>query len=240
MTNALLRCSFLKASTHLRAEVRVAVSQGRNGCRIGMSHRRFMHDRYLRMYARFVLLAVASAVLLVVPISSAGTLDACTPPIANEIVCENSKPGNPQSEWDVDGNGDSSIQGFATDISVNHGDTISFKIKTTASAYRIDIYRLGWYGGIGARKVATIQPSASLPQSQPACLTNSSTGLIDCGNWAVSASWTVPTDAVSGVYLARPVRLDTGGASHIPFVVRDDNGHEDISRADFRYDLAGV
>jgi hypothetical protein len=89
-------------------------------------------------------------------------------------------------------------------------------------------YRLGWYGGLGARKVATISPSVTLPQTQPSCLSVSSTGLIDCGNWAVSASWNVPADAVSGVYLARPVRLDTGGASHIPFVVRDDNGHEDV------------
>ena len=24
----------------------------------------------------------------------------CDPPIQNEIVCENSKPGNPASEWD--------------------------------------------------------------------------------------------------------------------------------------------
>ena len=36
------------------------------------------------------------------------------------------------------------------------------------------------------------------------------TGLIDCGNWAVSASWTVPSTAVSGVYIAHLVRDDTG------------------------------
>ena len=29
---------------------------------------------------------------------------------------------------------------------------------------------MGYYGGIGARKVATVQPSAPLPQTQPACL----------------------------------------------------------------------
>ncbi len=39
-------------------------------------------------------------------------------------------------------------------------------------SYRLDIYRLGYYGGMGARKVATVSPSASLPQTQPACLTN--------------------------------------------------------------------
>lgn len=131
-------------------------------------------------------------------------------------------PGNPPSEWEVSGAGDPSIQGFATDISVNKGQTVSFKISTNSSAYTIDIYRLGYYNGNGAKKVATITPSAALPQSQPACLTTPSTGLIDCGNWAVSASWAVPADAKSGVYFARPRRNDTGGASHIMFVVRDD------------------
>src|SRR6266403_4009826 len=43
----------------------------------------------------------------------------CTPPLANDIVCENSKPGNPSTQWDITGAGDDTIQGFATDISVN-------------------------------------------------------------------------------------------------------------------------
>ena len=84
--------------------------------------------------------------------------DCVNPP--NEIVAENCKTGNPPSEWDVSGAGDSSIQGFATDISVNRGGTIEFKIDTTATAYDIKIYRLGYYGGNGARLVATI-PSGS-------------------------------------------------------------------------------
>jgi len=152
----------------------------------------------------------------------------CDPPILNPIVCENSKPGNWPSEWDITDAGDPSIQGFATDISVNKGQTIRFKVKTTASSYRLDIYRIGYYGGRGARKVATVQPSVTLPQAQPACRTNASTGLIDCGNWAQSATWTVPADATSGVYLAKLVRPDTGGASHIVFIVRDDGGNSDL------------
>ncbi|MDQ6622105.1 MAG: hypothetical protein M3Y86_01285, partial [Verrucomicrobiota bacterium] len=147
---------------------------------------------------------------------------------SNPVACENALTGNPSSEWDIPDAGDPTIQGYATDISVNRGQTISFKINSTASAYRIDIYRLGWYGGAGARKVATINPSVTLPQSQPQCLTDTATGLIDCGNWKVSASWAVPSTAVSGVYLAKPVRLDTGGTSHIVFIVRDDAGQSDL------------
>src|SRR5262249_40002853 len=152
----------------------------------------------------------------------------CDPPVANPIVCENSRAGNPASEWDVSGSGDPSIQGFATDISVNKGGTVTFKVNTDASAYVLKIYRVGYYGGLGARLVATITPFVALPQHQPACLTDSATALYDCGSWAPSASWVVPTDAVSGVYIARLVRSDTQGASHIIFIVRDDSGNSPL------------
>jgi WD40 repeat protein len=147
-------------------------------------------------------------------------------PGGNAIVCENTKPGNPASEWDVSGSGDASIQGFATDISVNVGQTVRFKIDTPSTNYRLDIYRMGYYNGDGARKIATIQPSAF--PAQPACQTNG-TGLLDCGNWIESASWAVPSNAVSGIYFAKAVRQDgNGGASHIVFIVRNDASHSDV------------
>lgn len=139
----------------------------------------------------------------------------------NPIVCENALPGTSPTVWDIAGSGDSTIQGFSTEISVDVGTTANFKVLTPARAYTIEIYRTGWYQGLGARKVATVSPSATLPQTQPACLSDSATGLYDCGNWAVSASWPVPADAVSGVYVALLTRTDTGGQSHITFVVRN-------------------
>ena len=147
---------------------------------------------------------------------------------ANAITAENCLTGNPASEWDISGAGDASIQGFATQISVNRGGAISFKVDTNATNYRFDIYRMGYYGGMGARKIQTVQPSASLPQNQPNCLTQAATGLIDCGNWAVSGSWTVPANATSGIYFAKVVRTDTGGASHIFFIVRNDASSSDL------------
>ncbi len=147
---------------------------------------------------------------------------------ANAIVAENCLAGIPKSEWDIVGAGDPSIQGFATEISVNRGSTILFKVATDAAAYRFDIYRMGYYGGMGARKVASVLPTAALPQSQPSCLNDTATGLIDCGNWSVSGSWSVPAGAVSGIYFARLVRTDTGGASHIYFVVRNDGSTSDL------------
>ena len=175
---------------------------------------------------------LADAALLAVAILCAALLfgsSSHAAPCANAIACENALTGTPQSQWDLTNPnaGDASIQGFATDISVNKGDTVTFKVNTNAVNYRIDIYRLGYYQGNGARFIAQVLPSASLPQVQPSCLTDS-TGLVDCGNWAVSASWQVPSTAVSGVYLAKLTRLDTLGASHMVFIVRDDSSHSDV------------
>ena len=144
----------------------------------------------------------------------------CSP---NPVVCENSRPGTPPEVWDIDRAGDETIQGYATDISVNVGGSIDFKIDTTATAYTIDLYRLGWYGGLGARKVDSVPAAAITAQQQDDCYIDPTTEIYDCGNWAVSASWTVPSTAVSGVYVARLTRTDDGGASHITFVVRDDS-----------------
>ena len=140
----------------------------------------------------------------------------------NKIVQENRLAGNPPTEWDINGAGDPSIQGFGHDISVNLGETIYFKIKTDSTDYRIDIYRMGYYGGMGARRVDTIKPSVPLPQQQPEGLRDPDTRLYDCGNWAVSASWSVPADATSGVYFARLVRQDSAPASW-----RTDNSQEE-------------
>ena len=175
-----------------------------------------------------LIVAVSAALLLGFGGSARGAAaDPCAG-AANPVVCENAKAGNPKSEWDTAGGGDPSIQGFTTDFSVNDGEEVAFKIKTDAVDYRIDIYRMGYYGGNGARKVASISPSTPPPQIQPACINDASTGLVDCGNWAESARWQVPSGAVSGIYFARLVRTDTGGDSHVFFVVRDDDGGSDL------------
>src|SRR4051812_18728482 len=147
--------------------------------------------------------------------------------MANSTVSENAQTGNPNSEWDLSGPGSANIEGFAADISVNLGQEVHFKINTDCANYRIDIYRLGYYGGMGARKLATLQQNTA--SSQPPPSIDPATGLVDAGNWHVSASWAVPATAVSGVYIAKLVRQDgTAGENHIPFIVRDDGTKHDI------------
>jgi len=94
----------------------------------------------------------------------------CTAP-KNAIEAENCLPGNPPSQWYVQGAGSPNIQGFATDISVNVGQTIFFKISTNAVLWRIDIYRLGYYQGNGARLVTSVSPPRA-PAPKPTSLSH--------------------------------------------------------------------
>src|SRR6185437_10734063 len=183
--------------------------------------------RPLRLFLRKHIgtsLVIAASMMLLLP----GRLHAACSSPSNAIEAENCLTGTPASTWDISGSGDSTIQGFATDISFNVGQTVSFKINTDATNYRLDIYRMGYYQGRGARLITSISPSVTLPQTQPACLTDNTVNLVDCGNWAVSATWTIPSSAVSGIYFAKVTRLDTAGASHIVFIVRNDSGSSDI------------
>jgi methionine-rich copper-binding protein CopC len=148
---------------------------------------------------------------------------------ANPIVCENELPGTPKSVWDVSSGEGTTIQGFADPFSVNVGNSISFKIESPATSFVIDIYRMGYYGGDGARLITSLTPNISVSQNQPSCDTDSATGLVDCGSWGVSATWNVPATAVSGVYFAHIYRTDgVSDENQIPFVVTNDASTSDV------------
>ncbi|WP_226579036.1 DUF4082 domain-containing protein [Acuticoccus sediminis] len=155
----------------------------------------------------------------------------------NRITLENAitEGRAPQSYWDA--NSSDAIEGFATDISVNAGDTVDFKINVNGNpadqnAYKVEIFRLGYYGGDGARQVAELINDHGTVQDLP--LYDESRGLVDAGNWLVTDSWDVPDDMVSGVFLARLQMLDANGdpidgeTNQIPFIVRNDGVAADI------------
>jgi hypothetical protein len=146
----------------------------------------------------------------------------------NPIPAENALTGTPQggpNGWGINSI-DQTVSGFTTDISYNVGQTVSFKVSTPAASYHLSIYRMGYYQGNGARLITTIAHSGHINQPGPA--TDSSSGLNDYGTWAVSDTWQIPTTAVSGLYFAKLVRDDTGGASHIWWVVRNDASTSDL------------
>ena len=146
----------------------------------------------------------------------------------NLIVSENALPGNPYSEWGVASSADfrnPDINGFATDISVNKGSTVHFKIDgQNGIPYSIKIYRLGYYNGMGARLIADLGSFPGI--KQPAGISDGVTGLLDCSNWGESSSWAIPATSVSGIYIAKIE--SSAGRNHIVFVVRDDASSSNI------------
>ena len=70
---------------------------------------------------------------------------------AHSVVAENCMPGASPTEWDVNGAGHE-VEGFATRASLLPGYTVEFKIRSLrAEALRVDVYRHGYYQGLGAR-----------------------------------------------------------------------------------------
>src|SRR4051812_39448523 len=88
------------------------------------------------------------------------------------IVAENAKPGT--TAWDVTYPNDRGVEGYTSEPSVRPGETLHFHIATVpANRYRIDIYRLGWYGGARARPPTRLPrraggaPGAPPPRDTP-------------------------------------------------------------------------
>lgn len=143
----------------------------------------------------------------------------------NPIQQENSLPGTPG--WDAFASSlqPDLISGFGSRISVNRGGSIDFYVTTTAPSFTIDIFRTGYYQGIGARLIESLGSFTGLHQAIPS--PDPVTGMVACTNWTKTTTLQIPSTWVTGVYLAK-LTTSTGDSSFIFFVVRDDSGTADL------------
>jgi hypothetical protein len=138
------------------------------------------------------------------------------------IVTENQQPGS--AGWDLSAanvgtDAVGQIKGYASAPSVNKGDNITFFVTVNpAQTYTIDIYRVGWYQGLGGRLMQHVGPIDGVPQ--PACPMDAVTGMIEC-HWAPGYTLTTQTSWTSGVYLAVLTNAQSF-RNYMVFVVRDD------------------
>ena len=122
------------------------------------------------------------------------------------VVQENALPGT--TGWlgpEVTGRG-AEVYASATDAMP--GDTVAVHVSTEPAAmYRIIVYRLGWYGGIGARQLACVPTcsGAKLGAAQPVPAI-ADDGRVAAG-WPTTDSFTVDGSWVSGYYLIRALLL---------------------------------
>ncbi|HZS11423.1 MAG TPA: hypothetical protein VFA38_04180, partial [Nitrospirales bacterium] len=71
-----------------------------------------------------------------------------SPAAATAISDENAKAGT--TAWRLtDPAVGGEIEGYASSTSVDRGGDVAIFIRTSAPAYAVEIYRMGWYGGLG-------------------------------------------------------------------------------------------
>lgn len=157
----------------------------------------------------------------------------------NVVAAENALTGIARTTWDLPTAnlglaGIATLQGFADGFTVDHTQTVNFKIaQSDGAGWTANIYRLGYYGGLGARDYGPLNPSAgqlTTSQSQPTSLDvdpDTTLKSADCSNWSVSLTWTPPAWAPSGIYILKLNRTG-GGTSHVMFILRDDSRAADL------------
>jgi hypothetical protein len=146
----------------------------------------------------------------------------------NPIVKENQQPG--ARDWQltrvrVDRSGFRSpwIEGYCSRQSVAAGDLLKVKVSTDPPVpFQIEFFRMGYYGGRGARLMQTVGPLEGIKQPTPE---PGEKNLIEC-QWQTSYALTIPADWLSGVYLGRLTTLPGEDApywqSYVVFIVRDE------------------
>jgi hypothetical protein len=107
------------------------------------------------------------------------------------------------------------IEGYLDRASAAPGDTISIRVAA-ATAFDIEWYRLGWYGGLGARLVRLDPQLPAKPG--PAPQRDLPTGRVEAA-WDPSLEIVIPGDWASGMYTAvlRPI---VGNPAYVPFIVK--------------------
>ncbi len=160
--------------------------------------------RFGRLFALLILTQPA-------PASAAG------PQPLSPVAIENARTGT--RDWELSKPATNrEIEGYASSTSVAPGHTLGLHVSTPSRYFDIDIFRLGWYGGAGGRRVAEARKLPGGWRGTP--VARAGDGLIDC-EWPVSYKLPIGSNWVSGVYLARLTAREGGRQSFIPFVVRE-------------------
>lgn len=116
------------------------------------------------------------------------------------------------------------IEGYCSHQSVKAGDELRIMVSTLpARQFTIELFRMGYYGGRGARLMHTLGPVKGQVQTVPDTGENR---LKEC-HWEPSATLKIPEDWPSGVYLGRLTTVPESSSepywqSYIIFIVRDE------------------
>ena len=157
-------------------------------------------------------------------ISTSSTTPATSSAAANPVQRENSRPGTPG--WEIPADAGTVITGYASEASVAPGQTFHLHVAAPpASRYRLLVYRLGWYQGIGGRLVMCVPGcrSSHAAIAQPSPTPPGSVNGLFRAPWRVTDRVEIPPDAVSGYYEAKLEIVGgayAGAVGSVPMIVR--------------------
>jgi hypothetical protein len=131
------------------------------------------------------------------------------------------------NDWRVTAPADErAIEGYASAVSVEQGESLRLHVSTRPVAdYRVELYRIGWYGGEGALLVGCVPAGCDDVRrgtAQWIPSPDATTGELRAG-WGVTDELVVPETWESGYYLAKLVLTsgpDEGRSAAVPVVVR--------------------
>lgn len=111
------------------------------------------------------------------------------------------------------------IEGYCSVNSVRAGEKLQIMVSANpASAFKLEIFRTGYYGGDGAQLVKTFDSLKGTPQPDPPVGEND---VREC-QWEPAVEFEIPEDWLSGVYLRKRTAEISGIQSYVSFIVRDD------------------
>src|SRR5690348_9367715 len=140
----------------------------------------------------------AICVVLAAAAQAVFSADAAPKAKLNPVQVENRKPGT--ADWLPAAAPGRSIEGYAAAVSALPGVGVPLHVSTVPAArYRVVVYRLGWYRGLGARRVECLPSCGTDEQGAPRAVPSPdpNTGRLDAG-WPVTDTLRIPRDAVSG------------------------------------------
>lgn len=132
------------------------------------------------------------------------------------VTSENKLPGT--TAWQIQGSPPGEIAGYADHASAVVGDPVKLYVTTDATSFHVEAYRMGYYGGAGARLIWSSASTAGV--QEPDCPVDQTTNMVACDNWAPSLTFAVTSSFVPGDYLLKLVGSG-GQASYVPLTVRD-------------------
>ncbi len=138
-------------------------------------------------------------------------------PVARWLVEENAKPGT--LNWVVTGKQvPHAIEGFASQVSAVAGDEVTLFVNTSARSVSAQVFRMGFYKGLGGRLVTTTGTVAG--QQQPPSTVTPTVNTVSCP-WSPTLTLQVTTTWPPGCYLIK-LRGTGGQQQYVPLTVRDD------------------